>query len=1022
MSLAKRLAWALIAVIPLTLDAAPAAEVTKPPQNIKDFYHHTSWTSKDGAPAGIWTMAQTPDGWLWTGSDAGLFRFDGDSFEAVELRPPGSLATRRVMSLMTTRGGDLWVSFDHGGATVLIGGARDHASSPPGLPEEDLIAEFVEDGDEHVWALARSSARYVLRDGKWSPAGAEWGLPAGAIRQAKLDSHGSLWFAMQDGIYVLRKGARRFDLAQTNALAGARIGISQAGLLWKLDRNGFSILEGPEVSAPDNPNEMLGSATAAPILLTGDGSWWSVDCPAGICRARPDEPNQSVSTETMSGDAFTRADGLSSDRAMTLFEDREGDIWVGTKQGLDQFRRNELINVRFPTPLVYFYIVSDSESGIWAGTDVAYQSATDYLWRLDPAPSRVPNFSGAIDAAFREQDGSIIFAGRQRAWRMAQGHLQVLPLPENTGPDKFKAVIRDHRGHLWASFRSGRTFRLDDNQWVPNGNIANVPDAPAITMAVAETGTLWLGYSDNRLCRIDGNTASTYSSAQHLSTGAVTAILPESEFVLIGGELALNAFDGNNFLALHSDHPEALKGITGIARARDGSLWLNGSAGGAQIRADDLRHALADPSFRMPTRIFNAQDGMPGSAQSVGGSSTVVEDRQGRLWFAATDGLAWLDATQLREGPHAPQAQILSLSTPSQTVTPRSGLELAPRTQSLSIRYTAPSLAMPGRIRFRVRLSGIDSEWREMGTERSVEYSNLGPGAFRFQVLASNEAGEWNDRDAAVDFRILPAYYQMAWFKVLCGAFALAALGGIIRVQGARMAKREAARIAERVKERERIARELHDTLIQDVEALVLNLQALNARFGELDPAHHDIAQLATAAQRSLDLARDSVGGLRAGARTSAYLKDVLEELAEQLTVLYPVAYRAEVSGRPKPLQAAAAEEIVAIAREAILNAFRHARARLIVIIIAYSARALELKVLDDGTGFDIQGAIDREREGHWGLRGMRERAKMLRSSLAIIARRGGGTSVSLRVAAALAYAEEESPGAKAPGRNVIPL
>jgi signal transduction histidine kinase/ligand-binding sensor domain-containing protein len=943
------------------------------------------------------------------GNNSGLYRFDGISFEAVDLRPQGSLESRRVNSLTTTRRGDLWVGFAYGGATVLLGGALGRASSPPGLPNDDFITEFVEDGDGDVWALARSMACYVLQQGKWSRAGANWGLPAGEVRQAKLDPEGALWFAMQNGIYRLKKGTHQFALAKTNALAGARIGIAYSGQLWKLDRNGYALLEGPDVAAPSVLKGPLESATSAPVLLTRDGSWWSVDCPAGICRARPDEPSHPVDTETMGADTFTRVDGLSSDRAMTLYEDEEGNIWVGTKQGLDQFRRNNLINVRFPTPLVYFTIVADAQSGIWSGTDVAYESATDYLWRLDPLPARVPGFSGSIRAAFREREGSIIFGGKSGAWRMTGGRLQPIPLPTDTDKFGIRALAEDRDGHLWASFRTAGTLRLDDDHWVLNGNIANVPGAPATTMSIADSGKLWLGYSDNQVCLIDGATAQCYSSAQGLRTGAVTAILPGPDIVLVGGELALNVFDGHRFMALNSDHPEALKGITGMVRARDGALWLNGGAGAVQIAAADLKQAITNPAFTMTARVFNVEDGMPGTAQGGIRNSSLVEDRQGRLWFAATDGLAWLDPKRLRHHSPIPPVEILSLATPTQTVAAGPGVELVPRTRNLTIRYTALSLSMPRRIRFRVRLNGIDKDWREMGTERSVSYSNLGPGAFQFQVAASNDAGEWNDSRATFDFRILPAFYQMAWFKALCGAMALAILLALIRVQGARLAARAGVKMAERLKERERIARELHDTLIQDVEALLLNLNALNRQFGKLDPAHHELARLHAAAQRSLELARDRVGGLRGVARTSAYLKDVLQELAEQLTILYPTTYRVELTGKPKDLQPAAAEEIVAIGREAILNAFRHARGSLIVISIFYTARALELKIVDDGKGLDTQGGAVREREGHWGLRGMRERALVLKSELSIAAVSSGGTRVTLRVAGAVAYAEDQS-------------
>lgn len=993
----------LLTLAPVFLSAMETQRSAPPPSSIKDNYHHAAWTSKDGAPAGIWTITQTPDGWLWVGGASGLYRFDGITFENVDLRQPGSLESGGVRSLMTTRRGDLWVSFYYEGAAVLAGGALGNAWFPPGLPDNDYITEFVEDGVGEVWALTKSGARYVLREGKWGIAGSEWGLPAGAIHQAKLDPLGALWVAMKDGIYVLKKGAHRFIATHTNALAGARIGIAQSGQLWKLDRNGYALLEGPEVATRVTREDPERSASAAPVLLARDGTYWSVDCTLGICRSG--ERTDSVTQVSSSADMFTRADGLSSDRPMTLFEDQEGDIWVGTKQGLDRFRRNDLVSVRFPTPLIYFSMVADTRGGILLGTNVSYASAENYLWRLDPLPARVQGFSGAITAVLPEQDGSVLFGGLGTAWRMTEGQFQPVDIP---GDAAVRALARDRDGHLWASVRPEGTFRLDGSQWVRNGNIANLPDKAADVLALDDSGQLWLGYPDNRVFAVQGASARSYSSAQGLSIGAVTAILPKHNVAFFGGALGLSAFDGNRFVMLRADRPEALKGITGILQTRDGTLWVNGNAGAVRIGADDLTHALSDLAFRMPVRVFNAEDGMPGSAQTTSGNPTVIEDLRGRLWFAATDGLAWLDPEHLRLNLQNPRVEVVSIAMSAQNLAPSTNLRLPSGTRNLTIRYTALSLATPERIRFRVRLSGVDKEWRNVGAERSVTYSNLGPGAFTFQVAASNAEGRWSGSAASFPFQIQPAFYQTEWFKVLYGCGVLAALIGIVRAQGARLAARTAARMRERLEERERIARELHDTLIQDVEALVLNLRALSRRFGELDAAHHELSRIDQAAQRSLELARARVGGLRAVARTSTYLKDVLQELAEQLALLYPSAYRVEVKGNPQDLQPSAAEEIVAIGREAILNAFRHAKATLILISIAYTVRSIELTVIDDGRGFSPDTMVH-ESKGHWGLRGMRERARELGAQLTITSLAGRGTRVHARVAASIAYSGLQS-------------
>jgi hypothetical protein len=226
---------------------------------------------------------------------------------------------------------------------------------------------------------------------------------------------------------------------------------------------------------------------------------------------------------------------------MTLFEDQEGNIWVGTKQGLDRFRRNDLESVRFPTPHIYFSLVADTRGGIWVGTDVGYASATNYLWRLDPRPSQIPGFSGVIEAAWPEQDGSILFGGIGAAWRMTEGEFRAIGIPAGVA---VRALARDRDGRLWASFRSAGTFRLDGSDWVKNGGIADLPEKAASVLALDDAKRLWLGYADNRVFLVQRNIAKGYSRTQGLSTGAVTAILAQGNVALLGGELGLNAFDG----------------------------------------------------------------------------------------------------------------------------------------------------------------------------------------------------------------------------------------------------------------------------------------------------------------------------------------------------------------------------------------------------------------------------------------------------------------------------------------------
>jgi signal transduction histidine kinase/ligand-binding sensor domain-containing protein len=1003
----KQLLWllALAPCILLTSGAYASVADGLSTSTIRDNFHHVAWTSEQGAPAGVWSIQQTPDGWLWLGTGSGLYRFDGVSFQTIDLRPPDSLESRGVRYMLATTAGDLWVTFNNDDLIVLSR-STGYQAVPVPLPAGERALFFSEDGDGAVWAITASKC-FVRRAGTWLLLGPEWQLPAGEIEQAKLDHQGTFWVATERNVSVLRKGATHFESTQTNALPDAMIGISQSGVMWKQDDKGLAPLEGPDVERIDEKSPPIARNDLTATLLARDGSWWSADCPKGICRAVPTPTTHGAPLASAGQDTFTRADGLSSDSAMVIFEDREGNIWVGTKKGLDQFRRNDVVNVRFPTPVGYFAMVPDAIGGIWTGTDTRSERADDYLWKLDPLPTRLAGFTGDTDVAFRDRDGSMLMAGTGRAWQFTDGHLRPLPIPKGKGHG-FRILAKDNDSRIWASFIDEVTYRLDGLEWVPQGGLAKVPATQGLAAALDASDTLWLGFADNRVALIKDSIAKSYSRDDGLNTGPVTAILP-GKIPLVGGQLGLNGFDGKRFVTLHSDRPDSLKGISGIIETGDGSIWINGAAGVARISGDHIERAMREPGFIMQSRVFDAQDGIPGGAQQSVGAPSLVEDKQGRIWIGAADGLAWLDPKHISFNTAPTPVEIVSLSTSARPYTPTPNLRLPSGTRELAIRFAGLSLSIPSRIRFRAQLLGIDGAWRDLGTARSVNYSNLGPGAYTIKVMASNALGGWPESATSLSFEIAPMFYQTLLFKAGCVALSIVLILWGVRLHGVRSAARVSARMGERLKERERIARELHDTLLQDIEALGLNLRALNQKHGEENPAHREMALLDEAARRSLNAARARVGELRAEARTSIFLSEQLNQLAEKLALLYPTGYRLEIQGEVEQLHPAAVDEILAIGREAVLNAFRHARATQVVIVLHYAARFMELAVCDDGAGISENELGEGDKPGHWGLRGMRERAKALKAEFTISPIANGGTRVHLRVGSAIAYAGRSS-------------
>ena len=985
---------------------APArAEVTPQPAStaaqstIKSQFNHRSWTSKDGAPEAIAAIAQTSDGWLWLAANAGLFRFDGATFEEIPLIPPGSYTSRDLFTLFVRHNGDLWVVFGNDGhAAALIGGNPHRIVDAPRLPNSSLMEALAEDGTGRMWAFTHAGQKYLLRDDHWEGGTEAFGLPPGKVSYTALDGRGTLWVQMDNGIFSLPKGAEEFKPSGMAMRGDTFIGSSRSGQFWMADGNGWE----PLAQAPTAPTPALASVDqSTDAVWSRDGSLW-VASPKGVKRTSI-EQRTDFFTPAAGDDVFTASDGLTSNHVMTLFEDHEGNVWVGTKRGLDQFRRTDLQKVLFPSSALYMAMVPDPVSGIWLGTDNNYYTEKDYIWRLNPTPQPIQETpKRGATSALLEADGSVLFGTTEKLIRISNGKVSDVDGPPGNSGNSIRTLIRDDTGHLWSS-RRNVLYRLDGDHWVLHGGIDSFPDRVSAIRAFDERLGTWIGLLDRRVLQLRAGAIHIYSQDDGLTVGAAKAFLLGNPS-LIAGELGMNVFDGTHFTPFEVQGIGPMKDVSGMLRTADGDLWLNGRVGLVRIKAAEYAKAIADHSYRPAAKVFTTEDGIPGTAQNSIAGPTLIEDKQHRLWVAASDGLAVLDPTTLKTNTHPPHVEIRHITAADRIFPPTTAIQLPKYTRIATIFYTALSLSVPERVTFRVHLSGVDAEWRDVGNARSISYSNLTPGAYRFEVLAANNDGVWNTQSASIDFEIAPAFYQTLWFKGLLWLLAACAVIAIIRLQSRRLAWRESAKLRDRMQERERIARELHDTLIQDAEAMVLNLRALNQRDTGTPPPE-ELMKLELAAQRSVDMARDRVGGLRAEAQSEEYLSNSLKELAERLTALYPVPYTFLAEGPTHPLHSMVTEEILAIGREAILNAFRHSRASHIGIRVRYESKALVVTVADNGIGL---AGVERAQQGHWGLIGMSERAAHLKATLTISPDKESGTLVTLVVPAAVAYSNKQ--------------
>jgi signal transduction histidine kinase len=439
------------------------------------------------------------------------------------------------------------------------------------------------------------------------------------------------------------------------------------------------------------------------------------------------------------------------------------------------------------------------------------------------------------------------------------------------------------------------------------------------------------------------------------------------------------------------------------------AVWLYTACGLIRVARPELDAWAAHAKQTIQASVFDSFDGVSNRSDMTGPSPMAAKSTDGRLWFVGSGGVSVLDPHHLHENRLLPPVHIEKITADGQTYDAAQGLRLPPLIRDLTIDYTALSFVAPEKNHFRVRLEGQDANWREVVNDRHVQYSNLAPRRYRFRVTASNNSGVWNETGATLDFSIAPAYYQTRWFQAAMVVAAIALLWIAYELRIRQLAHQFNRTLDARVSERTRIARDLHDTLLQSLQGLLLRFQAasnfLPARPAE---AKERLDAALDQAEAAIAEGRDTVRGLRTSAVTVNDLANGIVTAAAALTGDPPAVDApkivVEIDGASRDLNPVVREEAYRIACEAMRNAFKHAQARQIVVTICYEARQLRLTIHDDGTGMDEETMRRQQAPGHFGLPGMRERAAIVRGRLEVRSAVDVGTEIDLRVPGGIAY------------------
>lgn len=984
--------WTLGLAGLLAFASADPAQALDPARHISQ-YGHTAWRSKDGLLTGSpLAIAQTPDGYIWIGTNSGLLRFDGVRF--VRWPQDGQALYGGIGALLTGRDGGLWIGAEGGVSRWRNGQLTTFADS------RGPVQAMVETPEGDLWfvrAAAEPDAGPLCQvaAGRVRCYGADAGVTDNVLGALAIDQSGDLWVGGERTLLHGRPGrfqayaparlTRNTNMAGVSALALDRGGV-WVGLLAGRGAGLQRLVNG--AWTPAAPAFGGSALRVSALFIDGDDTLWIGTVNQGIYRQHGDRVER-----------FDRTDGLSGDYVVAFYEDRERTLWVVTDEGIDQFRELRVTSYSRREGLgisVVDGVHATRDGAVWAGGGGALSVLRDGLVRSITTEGGLPG--DQVTSIFEDRSGALWVGIDGRLTRYDDGRFTRVDLPDGRQVGMVTSMTEDIDGNVWATVAGPPRALLRIRDGVVTQALAPPQVPPLRRVAAAPDGSLWLGLISGDLARWRNGEVEVLpfrpesppraaALFNHLLVRSDGEVLAATAFGLIGWRegkrRTFTVDDGlpcNRLFALVDD--------------LEGHLWLYAECGLVQVSGEQLRRAWADGAVRLqPLRVLDVFDGAQGGWAPFQGAARSAD---GRLWFANQTVLQVVDPARLGGDAVAPPVHIEGMVADRVAYADRHGLRLPAGTRDVQITYTAPSFVAPQKVRFRYRLEGHDPGWIDAGARRVALFNDLPPGDYRFHVVASNHDGVWNEAGAAMPFSVAPAWHETTAFRVIGVVLCVAGLAGFYRLRLQRVAAVLADRFDERLRERTRLARDLHDSLLQSIQASKMLVDGPIR--GSDDPQQIRMAadKVSSWLDRALDEGREALTSLRAPRRGPNDLLSLLKQFAAETEMERSMAISFGVHGKPSALHPVVAEEVAAIGREAMRNAFVHSGGTRLEVTLAYDAN-LTLRVRDDGRGIDATAAAH-GKPGHYGIQGMRERAAALGGTLTVARWRGTGTEVTLVV------------------------
>ena len=962
-------------------------------------YAHDRWDTARGFLGGaVYAFCQSADGYLWIGTERGLVRFDGYHFTLLPRPIPNEAPLGPVRGLVSDEEGNLWIRLDGTRLIRYRDGRFDDASIQVDLAEISFTAMSPDyEGGILLSGLGSRTPRYYHGAVETVADSTEM---AGTVISLGRTRDQRVWIGTRDdGLFQVDRGrvvhpSKNFANQKINALIPAK-----DGGIWVGTDNGIKYLDNSGVLVRKIPPAFDHFQIFSMVLDHEANLWAGTD--HGLIRITG---NGAVSLEQWNKGV---------DQEVTaVYEDRDGDLWVGNSQGIERLRDGT-----FTTYSIADGLPQRNNGPIFTDTDgrTWFAPASGGLyWLRDGRVNHVSSADLDNDVIYSiSGGGGEIWIGRQRGgitMLTKNGELfasRTYNERDGLAQNSVFAIHRDRNGDVWAGTVSGGVSKLKGGVFKSYSTADGLPSNAINSIVESSDGTIWLA-TPSGLCSYSNGHWLTRNTQDGLPSDDIRTIFEGSNHVLWIATSNGLVFMESEHIAVPRYLPESLREqIFGITEDSLGHLWFATSDHVIQVNRDQLLHG---PMTESDVQSFNTEDGL----EWIGGvrrDRSLVADSLGRVWISLNHGLAEADPKLTQSSAIPVSVRMESMASDGQEIKLDGSPRVPAGSHSITFAFAATCLSAPDRIRFRYKLDGADQGWSDSVDYKQVIYRNLGPGPYRFHVVASNSLGLWNGPETSVTFLIERTFWQAWWFRASCVLVFVLMTLAFYHLRMRQLASRMDSLFRERLAERSRIAQELHDTLLQSFQGLMFRFQTVEEMLPNRPvDARKALGSALDLADQALMESRDAIKDIRSSPSASPDLAKALSALMEEVneevnaTNREAPQFNVIVIGRSQTVRAVLRAEILRIAREALRNSLRHANTRRIETELSYGETVFRLRLRDDGRGIDPEVLERGSRSGHWGLVGMEERAKRVGGQLDVWSKLGAGTEVELRIPGQIAY------------------